>query len=115
MERPALLRAGLRLEALTLAWMIVEAAGAIAAGWIARSLLLLAFGIDSVIELLSASLLYWRLWREARALPTEGGFIEALERRTARVGGGLLFGLALYVAAQAGYSLMHRHAAETSW
>ena len=48
----------LRLEVITIAWMTVEAVGAIVAGLLARSTLLLAFGIDSVIELVSAGVLY---------------------------------------------------------
>ena len=54
-------RQGIRLEALTIAWMVVEAAVAIAAGIAARSILLTAFCADSVIELLSGVVLYRRL------------------------------------------------------
>ena len=61
------IRIALRLEALTLVWMVVEAAGSIGAGVVSRSVLLIAFGADSVIELLSAGLLYFRLSREAKA------------------------------------------------
>jgi len=46
-------RAGVRLEVVTVAWMAVEAVLAIGAGIVARSVLLTAFGFDSVIELLS--------------------------------------------------------------
>jgi hypothetical protein len=45
------------LEYVTLAWMVVEAAVAIGAGLAARSITLLAFGIDNVIELASAAVL----------------------------------------------------------
>ena len=103
------------MEALTIAWMIVEAAASIAAGVLARSLLLIAFGVDSGIELLSASVLYWRLRREAQAKPGEEAAVERLERRTARFGGYLLYALALYVLVQAGSGLWRRGAAETSW
>lgn len=54
-------RQGIRLEAVTIAWMAVEAAVAIGAGIAARSVLLTAFGADSVIELLSGVVLYRRL------------------------------------------------------
>jgi divalent metal cation (Fe/Co/Zn/Cd) transporter len=113
------LRAGLRvalwLEAVTIAWMIVEAAASIGAGLLARSLLLVAFGVDSGIELLSAGVLYRRLIQEARAKPGDEAAIARLERRTARSGGYLLYGLALYVLLQAAYGLWRRGAAETSW
>jgi divalent metal cation (Fe/Co/Zn/Cd) transporter len=105
----------LRLEALTIAWMIVEAAAAIGAGVVARSVLLLAFGVDSIIELLSAGVLYWRLRMEARAVGADEEAMEALERRTSRIAGWLLGALTLYVLLQAGYGLLHHHAAERSW
>lgn len=41
--------------------MIVETVWAIGAGVVAHSLLLIAFGIDSIIELVSAEILIWRL------------------------------------------------------
>jgi divalent metal cation (Fe/Co/Zn/Cd) transporter len=104
----------LGLEALTLGWMVVEAAVAIGAGLAARSVLLVAFGADSGIELLSAAVLFWRLFREARAGPGEEDLMEAIERRTARIAGSLLYALAVYVLVQAGYGLLHHHAAEQS-
>jgi divalent metal cation (Fe/Co/Zn/Cd) transporter len=53
-ERAALIREAFRLEWFTVAWMTVEAIVAIAAGIAAQSITLLAFGIDSLIELASA-------------------------------------------------------------
>src|SRR5690242_14857920 len=52
---------GIRLEQLTISWMVIEAALAIGAGIAARSVLLTAFGVDSVVELLSGVVLYRRL------------------------------------------------------
>jgi hypothetical protein len=46
-------RAGGRVEIVTVAWMSVEAVVSIGVGLLARSVLLTAFGIDSVIELLA--------------------------------------------------------------
>lgn len=109
------MRRALRLEAISIAWMIVEAGVAIGAGVIAHSVLLLAFGVDSGIELLSAGALYWRLDREARARPGDEAAVERIERRTARFAGWLLYALALYVVVQAGYGLLKRSAAEGSW
>ena|SRR5690242_6328030 len=112
-SQPQIHRA-LRLEALTIAWMIVEAAASIGAGILAGSLLLLAFGADSIIELLSAGVLYWRLRVEAQAAGAEKEALEAVEQRASRIAGWLLYALALYVLLQAGYGLLHRHAAERS-
>src|SRR5258708_8624868 len=66
MNGVAAVRAGVRLEVLTVGWMAAEAVLAIAAGIAARSVLLTAFGFDSVIELLSGVTLLWRLSSEAR-------------------------------------------------
>ncbi len=110
-ERGALIRTAFELEWLTVAWMVIEAAVAIGAGIAARSLLLLAFGIDSVIELASAGLLLWRLsveLRHGRAVS------ETAERTASRIGGALLFALAAYVVAGAAFSLWRRQGAEFS-
>ena len=65
-DRTALVQQAFRLEYLTLAWMVVEATVAIGSGLAARSITLLAFGIDSLIELASAVVLIWRLTVELR-------------------------------------------------
>src|SRR5260221_61555 len=59
-------RAGVCVEAVTVAWMAAEAAIAIGAGIAAQSVLLTAFGLDSVIELVTGGALLWRLAAEAR-------------------------------------------------
>jgi divalent metal cation (Fe/Co/Zn/Cd) transporter len=110
-SRHVLIRRAFRLEWLTLAWMVVEAGVAIGAGIAARSLLLLAFGIDSIIELASAGLLLWRLSVELRHGRT---FSETAERVAGRIGGALLFALAVYVVAGAAFSLWRRQGAEFS-
>jgi len=51
--------------------MGVEAAVSLGAGVLARSALLVAFGIDSVVELVSGTILLWRLSVEARGETTE--------------------------------------------
>src|SRR5437870_1905790 len=53
-RRTILVKEALLVEWLTVAWMLIEAGVAIGSGVAARSLTLLAFGVDSVIELLSA-------------------------------------------------------------
>lgn len=107
------MQAALRLEVLTIGWMVTEASASIGAGVVAGSVLLLAFGVDSVIELISAGVLYHRLRREADGT-ANAAEIEALEHRAARIAGYLLYALATYVVLQSGYGLLHRHMAETS-
>ena len=104
--RADLIRRAFRLEWLTVGWMTIEAAVAIASGIAAGSITLIAFGIDSVIELISAGVLIWRLTVELRHGQV---FSEHAERVASRIGGGLLFALAAYVVASAAWSLWTRH------
>jgi divalent metal cation (Fe/Co/Zn/Cd) transporter len=72
---------------------------------------LLAFGMDSFIELASAGVLVWRLLvelRRSRALS------ERAERTASRIGGGLLLALAAYVVADAAWGLWTQHGQEFS-
>ena len=101
-HRLALIRQAFRLEWLTVGWMVIEAVVALAAGVAAGSLVLLAFGLDNVVELVSAGVLIWRLSVELRH---GRAFSETAERLASRIGGGLLFALAVYVVASAGWSL----------
>ncbi len=110
-DRAALLRDAFRIEYLTIAWMVIEATVAIASAIEANSLNLLAFGVDSVIELASACVLVWRLTVELRRGQL---FAEKAERRAARIGGALLFALAIYVVAAAGWKLWAQEGAEFS-
>jgi divalent metal cation (Fe/Co/Zn/Cd) transporter len=110
-DRTGLIREAFRLEYITLAWMTVEAAVAIGSGVAAGSLTLTAFGIDSLIELASAAVLVWRLNVELRHGQS---FAETAERTASRIGGALLFALAAYVVASAGWKLWMREGAEFS-
>ena len=109
--RAALVRNAFRIEYLTIAWMVIEAAVAIASALKAGSLTLLAFGVDSLIELASASALVWRLNVELRH---GQAFAESAERQAARIGGALLFALAIYVVAAAAWKLWTQQGAEFS-
>jgi divalent metal cation (Fe/Co/Zn/Cd) transporter len=111
-DRLPLIREAFRLEWLTIGWMTVEAAVAIAAGVTAGSLVLVAFGLDSVIELISAGVLMWRLSVELRH---GQNFSENAERVASRVGGALLFSLAAYVMAAAAWQLWNGTGEQFSW
>jgi len=104
-QRVALIRQAFRLEWITIGWMTVEAAVAIAAGLAAGSITLLAFGIDSVIELVSAGVLIWRLTVELRR---GAAFSDSAERIASRIGGALLFALAAYMVASAAWAFWTR-------
>ena len=111
----ARMRPALRLEAISLLWMVVEAAVSIGAGIAASSLLLVVFGADSIVELISAGVLFWRLSLEACSGEGDEHVMEAVEQRASRIGGVLLYALSFYVVMQSFYGLTHRHHAETSW
>lgn len=100
--REELIERAFWLEWITIGWMVVEAAVAVGSGLAAGSLTLIAFGADSVIELLSACLLLWRLRVELR----EGeAFSKTTERAAGKAGGVLLVALGVYVVASAAWSL----------
>ena len=106
-----LMRRAFRLEWFTAGWMLIEAAVAIGAGVAARSLSLIAFGADSLIELVSAGVLLWRLNVELRH---GGEFPENVEHRASRISAALLFVLAAYVVVNAAYGLWRREGQEFS-
>jgi divalent metal cation (Fe/Co/Zn/Cd) transporter len=97
---------GVWLAAVTVAWMVAEAALALGAGIVAHSLLLVAFGLDSVIELISGAVLLWRLLVEARGGDRER--VERAERRATWIVAVALGGLCVYVLVTAGYGLFAR-------
>ena len=81
-ELPDISRRVLRLQVLTIAWMAVEAVVSLVAAWNSHSPALFAFGGDSLVELLSAAVVFWRFRFELN------------EARAARIAGALLFMLA---------------------
>jgi divalent metal cation (Fe/Co/Zn/Cd) transporter len=82
----AISRRVLRLQVLTIVWMTVEAVVSLGAAWNSHSPALFAFGGDSLIELLSAAVVFLRFRFELN------------EVRAARIAGALLFMLAGLVA-----------------
>ena len=94
-SRASAVALGIRLEVVTVIWMSVEAAAALAAAIIARSVLLAAFGFDSVVELMSGGVLLWRLSVESRGAPTDR--VERLELSTAKISAALLILLCVFV------------------
>jgi divalent metal cation (Fe/Co/Zn/Cd) transporter len=93
------------LQGVTLAWMLVELGVSLYAAVTAHSPAMLAFGSDSLIELLSAAVVLLQ-WIPGMPLP---------ERRTSRAAGVLLFVLAFAVAAIAVVSLILGLRPETSF
>ncbi|HZS18703.1 MAG TPA: cation transporter [Candidatus Udaeobacter sp.] len=101
-------RLALLLTYITLGWMTIEAAASLLLGWASNSLLLEAFGIDSIIELFSASVLLWRLRIEASGCGDETR-VEAVELRASRLVGYTLYLLVAYVALNSAYGIFVAH------
>ena len=104
-DRAGLLRRGVLLEAATVGWNVVEGVIALAAGSLAGSLALIAFGIDSFVETASGIVLWWRLRTELTG-GNDPDRVERIERHAARTAGGILLALALYIVVDAGRRLL---------
>ena len=104
--RATLVRRGRRLEYLTIGWNLVEAAIAIGAGLRAGSTALVGFGLDSLIESSSGSIMLWRL--------RDGEAGERRERLALRWIGFSFVALAVYVALDAGWTLWRREPPDPS-
>ncbi len=100
LESHALRRTALILVVAGLAWNLVEAAVALWAGLHAGSVAILAFGLDSIIELVAGGVLVWRLTADK-----DGEDAEASERRAQRLIGLTFFLLAAYVVLHSGANL----------
>jgi divalent metal cation (Fe/Co/Zn/Cd) transporter len=93
-------RRGFALEYATMAWMVAEAAVAITAGVLASSIVLIGFGLDSVIEFFTATIVIWQLRGELAG--------RQRETRAVRLIGLTFFALAAYLAAESIHDLVTR-------
>src|SRR6266704_6954539 len=107
-SRADAVRLALLLTYITLGWMTIEGAASLLLGWASKSLLLEAFGIDSVIELFSAGVLLWRLRVEAYGSADETR-VEAVERRASKWVGYTLYFLVGYVVFNSAYGIFIAH------
>ena len=100
LTREQLVRRGIWLSYATIGYNSLEAIASLVAGVFARSVALIGFGVDSVIEVTASLAAQWRLRsdldlvRRARA-----------ERLSLRVIGACFLGLAAYVAVDSGKAL----------
>jgi divalent metal cation (Fe/Co/Zn/Cd) transporter len=110
--RAADVRTALRLTYITLIWMTIEGIASIILGFLSKSILLEAFGVDSTIELFSALVLLWRLRLETGG-KVDAAHIERVERRASQLAGYALYVLALYVLASSVFGLFAHHVTDT--
>lgn len=107
-----LIRQARLAESLTIAWMVVELSVAVAAGIAAHSGALVAFGVDSGIELFTALVVLRQL-----LLHTERATDDQLDRRERQAShlvGWALYGLIAYIVASSAVSLALGGRAESS-
>ena len=107
-----MVKKGIYIEAVSIIWMIIEAGVAISAGLIAHSLTLVAFGADSIIELVAGVVLLWRLLIEVKGASLER--VKQAERTASWVVGIALMLLAIYIVVAAIHELWTRQGAESS-
>ena len=107
--RPALVRRGLRLNYLTLAYNTAEAIVSLAAGLVAGSVALVGFGVDSGIEVAASVAAQWRLRADLDLARRE-----RVERVTRQVIGTSFLVLAAYVTVDSVTTLWRREAPEAS-
>jgi divalent metal cation (Fe/Co/Zn/Cd) transporter len=96
------------LSWLSLAWMTVEGAVAIAAGIVAGSIALVGFGLDSAIEGFASVIIIWRF-------SGHRVFSHAAEERAQKLVAVQFFLLAPYVAFESAKSLIGGEHADVSW
>src|SRR2546425_10515904 len=108
-NRRQLIRRGERLEYVTIGWNSLEALVSILAGFIAGSVSLIGFGLDSLIEVTSGAALLWRLHHD---LNPSGR--DQIERTTLRTVGLCFIVLALYIAYDSVASLIRHEAPQRS-
>lgn len=96
-------RRGRWLEYFTIAYNSLEGLIAILAGWLAGSIALVGFGVDSAIEVASGAALLYRLYSDADLQRRE-----RTERTALRIVGVSFIALAVYVAYESAGRLLHR-------
>jgi divalent metal cation (Fe/Co/Zn/Cd) transporter len=99
--RADLVGRGQRLEYFTIAYNSLEGLAALIAGALADSVSLTGFGLDSAIEVASATALLWRLRHHGDA-----GRREQAERTALRIAGGCFLALTLYIVVESASALL---------
>jgi divalent metal cation (Fe/Co/Zn/Cd) transporter len=95
-DRSRAVRRARQLNRFSISWNVAEALVALGAGIAAGSVSLVAFGLDSVIEVSASLILAWRLAQERH-----DGCTQDADRRATRAIAGSFAALAAYVAVEA--------------
>jgi cation diffusion facilitator family transporter len=105
-------RRGLHLEWFTVAWNVIEAVVAVGVGLIVGSVALVGFGVDSGIEVISAVVLLWRLYRAGPSASAEEHGLA--EKRALYLVAATFFLLAAYIAYEAIGALIAQEGPEST-
>ena len=109
LNRQAAAERGKRLEYFTIVWNSLEGLVALIAGALAGSISLVAFGIDSFIEVTSGATLLWRMTVDAEEQARERN-----ERFSLRIVGTCFLALSVYIASESVADLISQKAPEHS-
>ncbi|KRW90677.1 cation transporter [Alicyclobacillus tengchongensis] len=104
---------GVNIEVVSITWMVIEAAVAIGSGIIAHSLSLVAFGADSIIELIAGGVLLWRLTIEAQGASLAR--VKKAEKTSSWVVGIALLLIAAYIVVASIDKLLTHQGAEATY
>ena len=99
---PKLHRWALSLSYFTVGYNILEGILSILAGWVAGSIALIGFGLDSFVESMSGCVMIWRFRKSGKISEEEE---EKVERKAARLIGYSFFILGIYVLYESGKKL----------
>jgi len=97
-------RRGMMLEWITLAWNVVGVVVLAITAYLAASVALVGFGLDSLIEIGASTVVLWEL----------SGTGQARQRIALRLIGGAFMALAVYLLIQSGLALIFHHHATAS-
>ena len=109
LNREAAARRGKNVEYFTIVWNSVEGLVAVVSGALAGSISLVGFGIDSFIEVISGSVLLWRM-----SVDSDIHCRERNEKLSLRIVGVCFLALAAYVGYESLSDLIARKAPEHS-
>ncbi len=100
----------LYLSYFTVGYNIAEAAASIVFGWLAGSIALIGFGLDSLVESLSGCIMIWRFSKQDLTEEQE----ERIEKRATRLVAITFFVLAAYISYESITKLAYREIPDTS-
>jgi len=95
------------LSYLTVGYNVLEGGLSLVAGWLAGSIALVGFGLDSVVESLSGGVMIWRFRPHPGRTPEEE---ERLEKKAVRLVGYTFFILAAYILYESATKLIFQEA-----